>query len=365
MLVETPIFDVIRKKTSVLVRGEFYPVHLVEEFSAIPPGPVSVKLPRKKRSGTHRIKSIRDDFFSGRSSEDCSDGRVESGWSSEDDLLMANSEELNWEVVPETRVNELLAGDVEEENAELMDEEKQKEESYREQVCENQKIAGGPTGIRQIQMVEIDKLQKSMPKINGSGFNQVVVQEKHTDILKQVSSLNAIDKGDEAERSGADSDLFNLGPMIDKAMKASKRRLNKKKISIKKKSTQQSRFEEWRNFVQDLKSGGEEIVGVRRGKPKAKRGRKPKNKKSKLDGGDIVSDSQINSCNNMMIRKSCAEEAEISMKRGVELGFINKGEGTEVWKIFMEWEKRDRAGKESLEEGLEAATGTGANKSGS
>lgn len=49
--------------------------------------------------------------------------------------------------------------------------------------------------------------------------------------------------------------------------------------------------------IQMEDNDGREIKGVKRGKFKAKRGRKPKKKVSQLDGGDMISDSQIGLCN--------------------------------------------------------------------
>lgn len=123
---------------------------------------------------------------------------------------------------------------------------------------------------------------------------------------------------------------------------------------------QKSRCVEWRDFIQEVGSGEKEVVGVRRGKPKAKRGRKPNNKKVELDGGDIVSDSQILSCNLLLERKSSAVEAKGSVDKVIELGFINVAQGEKVWKVFKEWEDRDRVAIDKLEEGK----GVGKNISG-
>lgn len=91
-----------------------------------------------------------------------------------------------------------------------------------------------------------------------------------------------------------------------------------------------------------MRSGEKEVVGVRRGKPKKKRGRESKKKSNPLDGGDFCSNSQIMACNAHILRSSCQEDARDSVTIGQALGLIRKEDGAKVWKIFQEWETRDR-----------------------
>lgn len=139
-----------------------------------------------------------------------------------------------------------------------------------------------------------------------------------------------------------DSDPFQLGPVIEKIMGGTTRRTKFRKIIQKHANPQRTRFESWREFLQGLDSGGKARDGVRRGKVKGKRGRKPKNKKSQLDGGDIISDSQFKLCNMQVERASCQDEARDITDCAVGMGFINSQDREQVWKIFSEWELRDR-----------------------
>lgn len=109
---------------------------------------------------------------------------------------------------------------------------------------------------------------------------------------------------------------------------------------------QKARFEEWREFAKGLNSGGKTIQRVKRRKFKAKRGRKPKRKESLLDGGDIISDSQIKLCNKQVERRTSREEARNSMLMGVDMGLIDIKKSEKVWNIYQKWEERDRLVKE-------------------
>ena len=92
--------------------------------------------------------------------------------------------------------------------------------------------------------------------------------------------------------------------------------------------------EQLRDFVKDMDSGGNRIQGVTRGKFKAKRGRKPKKKVNHLDGGDLISDSQIMSCNKQIERRTCREEAMNNMLLGVEMGLIDNQKVIKWGKFF-------------------------------
>lgn len=139
-----------------------------------------------------------------------------------------------------------------------------------------------------------------------------------------------------------ESDPFQLGPIIERIMEGTSRRTKMRKLIQKHSTTQRTRFEKWRDFVKGMNSGGKDNHGVIRGRIRGKKGRKTKEKKVLLDGGDIITDSQVQSCNKQVKNLSCQEEARQHMEKGIEVGFLNHNEGEKVLKIFLEWEKRDR-----------------------
>lgn len=128
-----------------------------------------------------------------------------------------------------------------------------------------------------------------------------------------------------------DSDPFDLERIIEKTMRGTRKgkKRNNEKINNNK-SAQKARFEEWRQFVKDLNSGGKAVEGVRRGKPKGKRGRKPKITFTQLGGGDIITDSQIRACNTQVERNTCEEEARRSLIIGEKMGLIREEDGEKV-----------------------------------
>lgn len=193
----------------------------------------------------------------------------------------------------------------------------------------------------------------SVPELEATDAEEDLVNEYREtgeksvlEKMRLLKSVNEICGVRESNEGGVmDSDPFQLRPIIDRVMEGEGRIIKTGKLIKKHAEKQQTRFREWRNFVQGMNSSGKELHRVRREKFKAKKGRKPKNKKSPLDGGDVILDSQIKSCNKQVERKSCNEEAREDMRRGIELGLIREQDGQKAWEIFKEWEGRDRMAK--------------------
>lgn len=101
VLVETPMFEIIRKRSSVLIQGEFYPINLVEEWAD------ELLLEHGQAASREKVKAAnpsnfqQEDMSSGNSSEECFD----------EDSALEKNDMLEWETVPETPVHDRLEVD--------------------------------------------------------------------------------------------------------------------------------------------------------------------------------------------------------------------------------------------------------------
>lgn len=99
---EMLMFEVIRKKTSILIGGEFFPVNLVEEWIE------EIKADRVGRESEDAVTKLNnEELFSGKSSDEELDEEDDSSCWSEEDSSEKLNEFVNWEYVPETPINEL------------------------------------------------------------------------------------------------------------------------------------------------------------------------------------------------------------------------------------------------------------------
>lgn len=98
VLIETPYFDVIIKESSIMIKGEVFRVHLVEEmFCQGIDDPVHlIRKASRSRIPNNGIRSDskKSDFYSGRSSDECVDDSddKDSHWSNDENLLEIGDE---------------------------------------------------------------------------------------------------------------------------------------------------------------------------------------------------------------------------------------------------------------------------------
>lgn len=107
VLVETPMFEVIRKRSSILIQGEFFPVNVVEEG-------VDLLLRQFSQSEWNldyrciQSENARTEVASGKSPDECVDEDGETSEWCDSVSLEERNEDLNWDYVPETSLNEVL-----------------------------------------------------------------------------------------------------------------------------------------------------------------------------------------------------------------------------------------------------------------
>lgn len=286
VLIETPMFEVIRKRSSINIEGEFYPVHLVEE--------IGIKVDWSQSQNENRKQErVNIEMEKGRTSDDCLDEDDDSSAWSEQDSMEEKTEGSEWDYVPETPLQEIT---------EKMDEEIGRNENAKdkndmmlnETNKENwNKNWNKRSGSEDAQGNGAQKGEQ--PMVNGTrdgserdgSVTSGNEDEENSENGKMTSDEEADPiyekEEDKQDASVDDTDPFALGPIIEEIMDCTRKRMKFRKFAQKHALVQRTRFEKWREFVQGMSSGGRTNTVVRRGKFKGKRGRKSKNKATNLD----------------------------------------------------------------------------------
>lgn len=351
------MFELIRKRTLILVHGEFFQLNLVEEVISSN-GKNMGQLEYEMKDSKGRSKENILEREEGNSSNDYIDEDDDSSEWSESKLKDDEGDaETSWDFVPETPLENETNEMEEEATLENERNERVREEplglSYNDELID--------ANAKENQTMEKDKVKESdeMEANEGLRFGQVVpkrltnkvrkVEKKKKNGSGNISGKKEApteEKEDSSEEEQVEkSDPFSLGPIIETVMGNNQRKTKFRKIIQNHAISQKTRFENWRDFIQGLSSSGKESKGVRRGKIKKKRGRKSKKGVNQIDGGIVISDSQVRSCNMQVEKQSCEVEARKMVEKGVQMGFINPQDNEKVWKIFTEWEKRDQEGE--------------------
>lgn len=403
VLINTPKFEVIRRKASVRIAGETYGVNVVEEIHPFDFNMVwgSSRWNEAKETNLQNTETGRrnGDFFSGYSSDEYEEEEENeiSDWddASVDDQgieIREEALEMQDEEILE-RLEKLgkmaTRQDRRKNDDEVLASTKTRVDTQTPVV--NEEIQS-PKGVKKSSLEKIEKNKTKKDEEKEAGGVENSEEQEH--ITDEQSRENESDQGTDSEDPDYDgskdevmqedelilgSDPFELQGLIDKALNKPKRTVAKKKVA----KSQQTRNKEWKEFIGDLNSAGKSDAleanrTTRQGKGKGnKRGRPRKNesrkaKKGKGTGaelgnarnGDRIVSVQVShliegSCN--VIRKSVDSDVGDFATLGMNLGLLQAKEAEKASGMFAEWEKRDQTG--AILANLDSS-GVGSNKCG-